>query len=112
MEFFLIVPLVLVVLVAGLHVVSVARIRIELLGAVREGARVAATHPDPSRAVEAVVGALAPEMAERARVSVTRPSVPGRIARVSASLPHTIDLLVWSDLRVEVSASASMMTEK
>jgi hypothetical protein len=51
-------------------------------------------------------------MAERARVSVTRPSVPGRIARVSASLPHTIDLLVWSDLRVEVSASASMVTEK
>lgn len=61
-EFFLVVPLVIVVLVGGLQVVSVARARIELLGAVRDGARVAATSPDPAKAVEAVQRALAPSV--------------------------------------------------
>ena len=47
-EFFLVLPLVILVLVAGVQLVSLARARIELVGAVREGARVAATSPDLS----------------------------------------------------------------
>lgn len=112
MEFFLILPLVVVLLVAGLQVVSVARVKIELIGAVREGARVAATTPDPSRAVDAVMAALDPEMAARTRISVTRPSVPGQMATVSATFRHVVDFFILPDLEFEVPARASMRTEK
>ena len=112
MEFFLILPLVVVLLVAGLQVVSVARVKIELVGAVREGARVAATTPDPSRAVDAVMAALDPEMAVRTRISVTRPSVPGHLATVTATFRHVVDFFILPDLEFDVSARASMRTEK
>ncbi|HEY7823505.1 MAG TPA: TadE/TadG family type IV pilus assembly protein, partial [Acidimicrobiia bacterium] len=85
-EFFLVIPLLIVVLAAGIQVISVARARIELLGAVREGARVAATTPDPARAVEAVRTAMPPSDRDRVRISVSRPGVVGRPARVTASL--------------------------
>ena len=111
-EFFLVLPLVIVLLVAGLQVVSVARVKIELVGAVREGARVAATTPDPSRAVDAVVAALAPEMAARTRISVTRPSVPGQIATVTATFRHIVDFFILPDVEFDVAARASMRTEK
>lgn len=106
------IPLVIVVLVAGLQVVAAARVRIELQGAVREGARVAATTPDPSQAVDAVVAALDPTMAGHTRISVTRPSVPGQIATVSATYPHTVDLLILPDMTFEISARAAMRTER
>jgi Flp pilus assembly protein TadG len=111
-EFFLILPLVVLLLVAGLQVVSVARAKIELIGAVREGARVAATTPDPSRAVDAVVAALDPETAARTRISVTRPSVPGQIATVTATLRHVVDFFLLPDLELDIPARASMRTEK
>jgi len=85
-EFFLVVPLLIMVLAAGIQVISVARTRIELLGAVRDGARVAATTPDPAKAVEAVRNALAPVDRDRVRVSVSRPSVVGRPAKASPLL--------------------------
>lgn len=111
-EFFLIVPLVIAVLGAGLLVVSAARARIELLGAVREGARVAATTPDPSRAVEAVRDALSPKMRDRARVSVSRPSVVGRPARVTARFRQRVDVPLLRVFSFDVSASASMLVER
>ena len=111
-EFFLIIPLVVAVLAAGLIAVSAARARIELIGAAREGARVAATTPDPSRAVEAVRDALSPAMRDRARIAVSRPSVVGRPARVTARLRQTVDLPLLRSLSFEVSASASMMVER
>jgi Flp pilus assembly protein TadG len=111
-EFFLILPLVVVLLVAGLQVVSVARVKIELIGAVREGVRVAATTPDPSRAVDAVVAALDPEMAARTRISVTRPLVPGQMATVTATFRHVVDFFILPDLEFDIPARASMRTEK
>lgn len=111
-EFFLIVPLVIAVLGAGLLVASAARARIELLGAVREGARVAATTPDPSRAVEAVRDALSPTMRDRARVSVSRPSVVGRPARVTARFRQRVDVPLLRVFSFDVSASASMLVER
>ncbi len=111
-EFFLILPLVVVLLVAGLQVVSVARAKIELIGAVREGVRVAATTPDPSRAVDAVVASLDPEMASATRISVTRPSVPGQMATVTATFRHVVDFFIFTDLEVDIPARASMRTEK
>jgi len=111
-EFFLVVPLLIVVLAAGIQVISVARARVELLGAVREGARVAATTPDPAKAVEAVRDALAPEDRDRVRIAVSRPSVVGRPAKVTATYRHILVIPFLEDLGVSVSASASMRVER
>lgn len=112
MEFFLLVPMLVMILAAGISVVSVARARVELLGAVRDGARIAATTPDPAKAVAAVQEAMAPEMRSRIRVSVSRPSVVGRPARVTARMAHPLGPPFPSGFSVEVVASASMLVER
>lgn len=111
-EFFLVVPLLIVVLAAGIQVVSVARTRIELLGAVREGARVAATTPDPAKAVSAVRDALAPGQRDRVRISVSRPGVVGRPARVTATYRHVLPVPLLDDLGFDLRVSASMLVER
>jgi Flp pilus assembly protein TadG len=111
-EFFLVLPLVILVVVASLQLIGVARARIELQGAVREGARVAATTPDPARAVEAVLAALAPKMRAGARVSVERPSRVGAVATVSVSMRHALGRPFPPSLAVELSATATMRTER
>jgi hypothetical protein len=111
-ELFLVVPMVVLVLVAGLQVVNLARARIELVGAARDGARVAATTPDPAKAVEAVLAALPGSVRDRARVSVTRPSVVGRPAHVVVTLRHRLGPPFPAGAGVELSASASMLVER
>lgn len=111
-EFFLIIPMVALVLVAGMETISVGRARLELAGAVREGARVAATTPDPARAVVAVQAALPAEVRDRVRVSVARPSVVGEHARVTASIRHALRSPLLSAIEVELSASAVMRVER
>ncbi len=111
-EFFLVVPLLFLVLVAGVQVVSVARARVELLGAVREGARVAATTPDPAKAVEAVRDALPETQRDRVRISVSRPGLVGRPARVSAVLRYDLFGGLHDGLVVNVKADASMYVER
>lgn len=112
MEFFLVIPMVILVLVAGLQVVSLARARIELVGAARDGARVAATTPDPARAVDVVVAALSPAVRDRVRVGVTRPSIPGQPARVVVQLRHRLGPPFPGDFGVDLTASASMLVER
>lgn len=112
MEFFLVLPMVILVLVAGIQVVGVARARIELVGAVREGARIAATTPDPSRAVDAVQAALPPDARGRVRVSVSRPGTVGKPATVSATLSHELGAPLPTDFSVDISASAVMLVER
>ncbi len=112
MEFFLAIPLVVLVLVAGLQVAAVARARLELQGAVREGARVAATSPDPARAVAAVRQALSDELRDRARISVSRPSVVGRPARVTARVRLVLPLPFTGGFEVDLNADASMLVER
>lgn len=111
-EFFLVIPLLILVLAAGVQVISVARTRIELLGAVREGARVAATAPDPAKAVEAVRAAMSPDDRDRVRISVRRPGVVGRPAHVTASMRHVFAVPWIDDFGVDLSASASMLVER
>lgn len=111
-ELFLVLPLVLIVLVAGLQLVGAARARIELVGAVREGARVAATSPDPAKAVRAVQAALPPEVRDSTRVSVSRPSVVGSPARVTARVRHVLGPPFPSGFGVDLTASASMFVER
>jgi Flp pilus assembly protein TadG len=111
-ELFLVLPIAILVLVASIQLIGVARARIELQGAVREGARVAATTPDPARAVEAVLAALSPEMREIARVSVERPTRVGAVAMVTVSMRHVLGPPFPGSLGVDLSARATMRTER
>jgi hypothetical protein len=106
------VPMVVLVLVMGLQVVRVTITQSELAGAARDGARVAATTPDPSRAVEAVLAALPPEWRHRARVSVTRPSVVGQPARVEVRFRHHFVAPFPGGAGVELVARATMAVER
>lgn len=112
MEFFLVLPLVVIVMVAGLQVVRATLAQMELVGAARDGARVAATTPNPARAVEAVTAALPPGLRERVRISVTRPSVVGQPARVVVQLRHRFGPPFPESIGFDLSASASMVVER
>jgi hypothetical protein len=109
-ELFLVLPV--AILVASLQLIGVARTRIELQGAVREGARVAATTPDPAKAVQAVLASLTPETRASARVSVERPSRVGAVARVSVSMRHILGAPFPDSVGVNLSASTTMRTER
>ena len=111
-ELFLVLPIAILVLVASIQLIGVARARIELQGAVREGARVAATTPDPARAVEAVLAALTPEVREGAWVSVERPSRVGAVATVTVSMRHVLGQPFPIGLGVDLSARATMRIER
>ncbi len=111
-ELFLILPILILVVVASIQLVGVARARLELQSAAREGVRVAATTPDPSKAVAAVLASLPTEMRDRARVSVERPSVAGAVARVSVSIRHLVGTPFPSSIGVDLMARATMRTER
>jgi hypothetical protein len=109
-EFALVVPLVLLVLLAVTQVAVVARTQLELVNAAREGARRAATAPDPAAAVDAVRRALDPELAGRVRVHVKRPHVVGQQAEVLVALP--VRLAALGGLTIELHSRAVMRVER
>lgn len=111
-EFALVVPLVLVVLLAVVEVAVVARTQLEVVQAAREGAREAATTPDPARAVAAVREALGPELGARARVLVRRPEPVGAMAEVGVRVPHRVAAPLFGGFTVELAARASMRIER
>ena len=106
------IPTLILVLLAMLEVVVVARVQLELVAAAREGARVAATVVDPAAAVRATQQAVGPNLSDRIIVEVTRPTVPGRQATVRVSLRHRLvtPLLRW--LSVDLSGQAVMRVER
>ena len=112
MELAVTIPTLLLVLLAVLEVVVVARTQLELVAAAREGARVAATVVDPARAVLAVENALPATLQHRVRVTVTRPTVVGRPATVMVSLRHRLvtPLLRW--MEVDLRGRAVMRVER
>jgi Flp pilus assembly protein TadG len=110
-EFALVVPLVLVLLVGIVEVAVVARTEIQLVHAAREGARQSATSPDTARAVAAVrrsLGASAP----RARVAVRRPSGIGEPTTVEVTLRHRFAAPLLGGFPVDLHARATMRTER
>lgn len=112
MEFVLVVPLVLLVLVACLEVALLARTRVEVVAAAREGARVAAVTADPAEAVAAVRRALGSRSADDAHISVARPHVVGRPATVEVRLRRRLAAPFLSGLSVMVSGRAAMRVER
>jgi Flp pilus assembly protein TadG len=111
-EFAIVMPLVLLVLVASVELVSVARVQLEVTQAAREGARQAATSADPAVAVAAVRAALPPSLAADARVSVARPHRVGAQAEVRVRLPYRFAAALFGGMAVELSARAVMRVEQ
>lgn len=110
-ELALLLPLLAVLLVVIAEVAVVARAQLEVAGAAREGARVAATTPDPAEAVAAVRAALGPG-ADEARISVHRPHVVGEPARVAIVVPHRISIPLLGGFKVTLRADAAMRVER
>ncbi|MBT8250594.1 MAG: pilus assembly protein [Acidimicrobiia bacterium] len=108
----IIVPLLLLVFLAGVELFGVARTQVELTAAAREGARQAATSSDPARAVRSVRAALGPATRSDAAVSVRRPGVVGAVATVSVRLEYPFVSFLWGGVRIPLRASASMRTER
>ena len=111
-EFAIVVPLVFLFLVASLELVAVTRVQLQVTHAAREGARQAATSPDPADAVQAVRSALPPNLANRARVIVERPHVVGQQARVRVEISHRFAAFAFGGLVLDVGAQSVMRVER
>lgn len=112
MEFVLVLPLIVLVLVSCLEVAALARARVVVVAAAREGARVAATNPDPADAVGAVRDALGSPMADAARVSVARPHVVGRPATVEVAVRQPLSSPLLDTWSVTLRGKATMRVER
>lgn len=110
-EFALVTPLILLLVLGVVEVAVVARTQLELINAAREGAREAAASPDPSAAVAAARSSLGSSGA-RARIRVRRPHVVGQRAEVSITLPHRAAGALFGGFDLELSARASMRVER
>lgn len=111
-EFALVLPLVLLALVLLVDVVSVSHTQFLVSSAAREGARVAATTPDPALAADAVRDALGGR-ADEARITVHRPDVVGESAEVVVTIRHAVAaVLSRGVLALEVRGRAVMRVER
>jgi hypothetical protein len=104
-------PVLLLAVLFAVEVAVVARTQLEVVHAAREGAREAATGPDPARAVQAVRRSLGPRGGE-ARVSVRRPDVVGAPAVVVVRLPHRVAAPVFGGFSVDLVGRAVMRVER
>lgn len=112
MEFALVLPVVLLVLLASVEVVVIARTQLDVGHAAREGAREAATVPDVERAIAAARRALPPTVAASARVTVERQQHVGGTARVTVTVRHPVVALVFGGFDVTLRSSAVMRVER
>jgi hypothetical protein len=112
LEMALTIPTLVLVLLAVLEVVVVARIELDLVAAAREGARVAATTPSPEAAVKAATSTLSGDLASKVTVTVTRPAVVGRPATVVVALRHQLVTPVMRWITVDLSGRATMRVER
>ena len=111
-EFAIVLPLVFLVLVASLELVAVTRVQLQVTHAAREGARQAATSPDPADSVQAVRSALPPHLADQARVTVERPHVVGQQAKVRVRISYRFAAFAFGGLELDVSAQSVMRVER
>jgi Flp pilus assembly protein TadG len=110
-EFALLVPLLLLVLLTAVEVATTARTQLEVVAAAREGAREAAVSPDPARALAAARDALG-EAGERARITVSRPHVVGEPAKVTVRLPYRLGMVPFGGITIELTGTATMRVER
>ncbi len=110
-EFALVLPLVLILLLGIVEVAVVARSELQLVHAAREGAREAAASPDTRRSVAAVRAALG-NAGHAVRISVRRPAHIGDKATVKVSLTHTVVAPLFGGFSVELKAQSTMRVER
>ena len=110
-EFALVLPLVLVLLLGIVEVAVIARTELQLVHATREGAREAAASPDSSRAAAAVRVALGAR-AGQARITVKRPETVGQAATVTVSLPYRVATPIFGGFTVTLTSKATMRVER
>lgn len=110
-ELALLIPLLLLLMAMVVEVAVIGRLHVEVVAAAREGARVAATVPDPATALAATTAALG-ERGEDARVRVHRPHVVGQAARVTVTVVHRIGLPILGGWSMPLSATAVMRVER
>lgn len=111
-EFALVIPLVLAVLLAAVEITVVARTQLAVSQAAREGAREAAASPDPERAVAVVLRFLGNDLARDARVAVSRDHVVGGRAEVVVKVRHRIAAPLMGGWPIELEARSSMRVEQ
>lgn len=111
-EFALVLPVVLFVLIASVEVLVVARTQLEVGHAAREGAREAATTPDVERAIAAARRTLTNQAAGAARISVERQQHVGGTARVTVTVRHAIAAPLFGGFDVTLRSSAVMRVER
>jgi hypothetical protein len=109
-ELALLVPLIILIMAMIVEVALAGRLQIEVVAAAREGARVAATTPDPAAALDAAVSILGPR-GHDARINVHRPHVVGGEASVTVSLEHRVSIPVLDWISVPLSATSVMRVE-
>ncbi|MGF1665650.1 MAG: TadE family type IV pilus minor pilin [Acidimicrobiia bacterium] len=105
-----VIPFILVVLMAVVEVVAAIGTHLELVAAAREGARVAATAPDPAQAATAARSVVGSGM--RVQVLVVRPDVVGRQAQVTVSYDKPLISPLLSAITVPMRARAVMRVER
>ena len=110
-EFALVIPLVLALVLGLVEIALVARTQLEVVNAAREGAREAAASPDPADAVRAARAALG-GTGGSARISVRRPDVVGQRAEVRVVLPYRVAAPLFGGFAVEVTARSAMRVER
>jgi len=108
----LVIPTVLLVVLSMFELVALAATRFELTAAAREGARVAATVPDPGRAIEAVRETLGEPLGGEVRVTVTRPTVVGRLATVEIHVQRQLRSPFLDSVSVPLAVRAAMRVER
>ncbi|MBN2114882.1 MAG: pilus assembly protein [Acidimicrobiia bacterium] len=112
MEFALVLPLVLAVLLGAVEVAVLARAQLEVSQAAREGAREAAVTPDPAAAVAAVRRFLGDERGAEARVSVSRDHFVGGRAEVVVRVPYRVAAPLFGGLAVHLEGRCTMRVER
>ncbi len=110
-EAVLVLPVILLVLVAVMELFLIAVTRLEMEAATREGARVAATHPDPGRAAAAVRDTLSPSLAERVRIAVTGATVAGSAVRVEVQMRYRLVTPLLDRFVIKLNSRAVMQRE-
>ena len=108
----LVIPVMLIVIIAVLEIVAAVAVRLDLVAAAREGARVAATVPAPDRAVAAVRDALPERLRSRVQVSVSRSAEVGAAATVTVRLDLPLQTPLLDRLRVPLEVRAVMSVER
>lgn len=103
-------PMVLLLIIGLAEITVIARTSLQVAAASREGARVAAAAPDPAKAMEAARRVMGEELGRRARITVRRPPVVGKPARVTVAVSHPV-LPVLGGFRVPIESTSTMRVE-